>query len=61
MLGVLGIQSQALARFGGRLKVGVVFARRHDERKPVVIQVVKEIRLDSHGENALGNSSPTNC
>lgn len=34
---------QALARFNGRLTVGVVFARLEDERKPAETQVVKAI------------------
>ena len=61
VLGVLGIQPQALARFDGRLKVGVVFARLHDERKPAETQVVKEIRLYWVGEDSFCDSSPTDC
>ena len=37
------LRRQALARFDGRLKVGAVSARLHDERKPAETQVVKEI------------------
>jgi hypothetical protein len=61
VLGLLGVQSQALARFDGRLIVGAVFARLHDERKPAETPVVKEIRLDWVGENPFCDSSPTNC
>jgi hypothetical protein len=56
VLGVLGVQSQALARFDGRLNVGVVFARLHDERKPAETQVVKEIWQYWVGENPFGVS-----
>jgi hypothetical protein len=61
VLGVLGVQSQALARFDGRLIVGAVFARLHDERKPAETLVVKEIWLSWVGEDAFYDSSPTNC
>jgi len=40
--GLPGVQSQAIARIDGRLKVGVVSARLDDGRKPTRAQVVKE-------------------
>ena len=43
VLGLLGIQSQAVARVDGRLNAGGVSARLHDGRKPSGAQVVKEI------------------
>lgn len=52
---------QAIARVDGRLNVGGVFARRHDERKPAETPVVEENRLSWVGEDAFCDSSPTNC
>jgi hypothetical protein len=54
VLGVLGVQSQALARFDGRLNVGAVSARLDDGRKPAETQVVKEIWQYWVGENPFG-------
>ena len=51
--GVLGVQSQAIARLDGRLNVGAVSARLHEERKPVETPVVKEIWQYWVGENAF--------
>jgi hypothetical protein len=59
--GLLGVQSQAVACFDGRLNAGGVSARPKAGKKPIVAQVVKEFRLYGIGENALSESSPTNC
>jgi hypothetical protein len=61
VLGLLGIQSETVARFDGRLKVGVVSARLDDERKRIADQVVKEIWLEWVGKKAFSDFSPTNC
>lgn len=52
--GLLGVQLHALSRVDGRPKVGVVFTRLHDKRKPAEAQVIKEIWLSRVGENSFG-------